>query len=116
MAVQLVERLVQNRTILELTGDLTYANREEFKTAVDILRQKGCRYLILDLTGVRFIDSSGLGQLAFVSRNFRLTQGRVSLLRPQRYVREIMGLANITQLMPIYDSEQGALARHSHAA
>ncbi len=116
MAIQLVERPVQNGTILELTGDLTYANREEFKTAVDILRQKGCRYLILDLTGVRFIDSSGLGLLALVSQNFRLAQGRVSLLRPQSYVREIMNLANITQLMPIYDSEQDALAGHSHAA
>ena len=116
MAIQLTERPVPNGVILELAGDLTYANREEFKGAVDFLRQKGCRHLILDMTGVRFVDSSGLGLLALVSQNFKLTQGRVSLLRPQSYVREIMSLANITQLMPIYDNEQDALAGHSQAA
>jgi anti-anti-sigma factor len=68
------------------------------------------------MAGVRFVDSSGLGLLALVSQNFKLTQGRVSLLRPQSYVREIMSLANITQLMPIYDNEQDAMTGHSQAA
>ncbi len=112
MAILMTERPVTNGVILELAGDLTYANREEFKGAVDFLRQKGCRHLILDMAGVRFVDSSGLGLLALVSQNFKLTQGRVSLLRPQSYVREIMNLANIAQLMPIYDNEQDAVAGH----
>jgi anti-anti-sigma factor len=116
MAMQLTERPVPNGVILELVGDLTYGNREAFKGAVDLLRQKGCRHLILDLAGVRFVDSSGLGLLALVAQHFKLAQGRVSLMRPQSYVREILSLANITQLMPIYDTEQDALAGHPQAA
>lgn len=116
MAMELTERSVPNGVILDLVGDLTCVHREAFKTAVDLLRQKGCRHLILDLAGVRFVDSSGLGMLALVSQDFARAQGRVSLLRPQSYVREIMSLANIAQLMPIYDNEQDALAGHSQAA
>jgi hypothetical protein len=37
-------------------------------------------------------------------------------MRPQSYVREILSLANITQLMPIYDTEQDALAASPSAA
>ena len=110
MSMQTNERPVPNGVILELTGDLTYANREQFKTVVEAIREKGCRHLILNMAGVRFVDSSGLGLLALVSQHFTLSQGTVSMVQPQSHVREIMTLANITQLIPLYDQEQDALA------
>ncbi|MBK8274840.1 MAG: STAS domain-containing protein [Nitrospira sp.] len=116
MAMQTKERPVLNGVVLELAGDLTYANREQFKTAVEAIRQKGCRHLILNMAEVRFVDSSGLGLLALVSQNFKLSQGKVSMLKPQSYVREIMSLANIQKLIPVYDNEQDALAAQQKAA
>jgi len=116
MSMQTKERPVPNAVILEMTGDLTYANRDSFKTAVEAIRQKGCRHLILNMAEVRFVDSSGLGLLALVSQNFKLNQGKVSMLRPQNYVREIMSLANIPKLIPVYDNEQDALAERPQAA
>lgn len=110
MSMETKERPVPNGIILELTGDLTFANREQFKTAVEAIREKGCRHLILNMAGVRFVDSSGLGLLALASQHFNLRQGTVSMVQPQTHVREIMTLANITQLIPVYDQEQDALA------
>ena len=110
MSMETKERPVPNGIILELTGDLTFANREQFKTAVEVIREKGCRHLILNMAGVRFVDSSGLGLLALASQHFNLRQGTVSMVQPQTHVREIMTLANITQLIPVYDQEQDALA------
>ena len=116
MSMQTKERSVPNGVILEMTGDLTYANREQFKTAVETIRQKGCRHLILNMAEVRFVDSSGLGLLALIAQNFKLSQGKVSMLKPQSYVREIMSLVNIQKLIPVYDNEQDALAGHQRAA
>ena len=116
MAMQTKERPVPSGVVLEMTGDLTYANREQFKTAVEAIRQKGCRHLILNMADVRFVDSSGLGLLALVSQNFKLSQAKVSMLKPQSYVREIMSLANIQKLIPVYDNEQDALGGQSKAA
>lgn len=116
MAMHTKERPVPNGVVLEMAGDLTYANREQFKTAVEVIRQKGCRHLILNMADVRFVDSSGLGLLALVSQNFKLSHGKVSMLKPQSYVREIMALANIQKLIPIYDNEQDALAGQQRAA
>jgi anti-anti-sigma factor len=114
--MQTKERPVPNGVVLELNGDLTYANREQFKAAVEAVRQRGCRHLILYMGDVRFVDSSGLGLLALVSQNFKLMQGRVSMVKPQSYVREIMTLANIPKLIPVYDNEQEALAGYGIAA
>lgn len=116
MSMQTKERLVPNGVILELTGDLTYANRDQFKTAVEAIRQRGCRHLVLNMANVRFVDSSGLGLLALISQNFKLSQGKISMLKPQSYVREIMSLANIQKLIPIYENEQDALDAQQRAA
>ena len=116
MSMQTKQRPVPNGVILDMTGDLTYASREQFKSAVESVRQKGCRHLILNMAEVRFVDSSGLGLLALVSQNFKMAQGRVSMLKPQSYVREIMTLANIPKLIPVYDNEQDALASYQMAA
>lgn len=72
--------------------------------------------MILNMADVRFVDSSGLGLLALVSQNFKLAQGRISMLRPQSYVREILGLANIPKLIPVFDNEQEAVTGRAEAA
>ena len=114
--MQTRERPVPNAVVLEITGDLTYGNREQFKAAVEAIRQRGCRHLILYMADVRFVDSSGLGLLALMSRNFKLMQGRVSMVKPQSYERKIMTLANIPKIIPVYDNEQDALVGLEMAA
>jgi anti-anti-sigma factor len=89
---------------------MTYANRSLFKAAVERARQGGCRNLILNMEGVSFLDSSALGTLALVSQSFKLHRAVVSLLKPQNYVREIISLANVHHLLPVYEAEQDALS------
>lgn len=107
--MQIKERIVPQGIILDVVGDLTYVNRAIFKAAVEKAKQAGCRHLIVNLEQVRFVDSAGLGLLVLVSQNFRLQQSQVSMLKPQRYVREIMSLANIPAMIPIYEREEDAL-------
>ena len=108
--MQITERRVGNAVILDLVGELTYANRAAFKGAVDRVKSVGCRQVILNMHGVRFLDSSALGTLALVAQSLSGRPGRIALLNPQSYVKEIITLANLHQLLPVYHSEQDALA------
>ena len=67
--MQIKERVVPQGIILDVVGDLTYANRTAFKAAVEKAKQAGCRHLIVNLEHVRFVDSAGLGLLVLVSQN-----------------------------------------------
>ncbi len=107
--MQITERRVGQAIILKLVGELTYANRSAFKGAVERSRQAGCRHLILNMEGVRFLDSSALGMLALLVQNLTASQGTVSLVNPQSYVREIITLTNLHRLLPVYNTEQDAL-------
>ena len=106
----ITQRAIKGAAVLDLKGDLTYSNRTAFKTAVEQVRNAGYRHLIVNLEQVRFMDSSGLGLLVLLSQTFRVQRARVSLLKPQSYVREIMSLANISKVIPIYETEGDALA------
>lgn len=108
--MQITERRLGESVILDLVGELTYANRAAFKAAVERSKSGGCRHLILNMHGIRFLDSSALGTLALLTQSLHVTQSRVSLLNPQSYVKEILILANLHQLLPVYHSEQDALA------
>lgn len=107
--MEIIQRAVKDATVLELKGDLTYSNRAAFKTAVEQVKRRGCRHLIVNMEQVRFVDSSGLGLLVLVSQTFKLQQAQLSLLKPQSYVREILSLANIPKMIPIYETEGDAL-------
>jgi anti-anti-sigma factor len=106
--MQIKERVEPHGIILDIEGDLTYANRSAFKAATDKVKQAGCRHLILNMEQVRFVDSAGLGLLVLVSQSFKHIQGQVGILKPQSYVREIMSLSNIPKMIPIYESEDDA--------
>jgi len=96
--------------VLDLNGDLTYAHRDQFKAAVEGLRQKaaGMSSLTWGMSGLW--TAPGWACLALASQNFKLAHGKMSMLRPQSYVREILGLANIPKLIPVFDNEDDAIA------
>lgn len=108
--MQITERRIGESVILDLVGELTYANRATFKASVERSNAGGVRHLILNMHGVRFLDSSALGTLALLTQRLSVTQSTIGLLNPQSYVKEILALANLHQLLPVYHSEQEALA------
>jgi anti-anti-sigma factor len=107
------ERSLPQGMILDIQGDLTYANRTVFKAAIEKVRQTSCKNLILNFEQVRFVDSAGLGLLVLTAQSLKRVQSKVSLLKPQIYVREVMSLANIPTMIPIYEHEEDALMAHA---
>lgn len=105
----ITQRDLRDAIVLDLKGDLTYSSRAVFKAAVAQFTNASCPHLIVNLEEVQFMDSSGLGLLALLSQSFKLHHTRISLLKPQSYVREIMSLANIPTMIPIYETEGDAL-------
>ena len=95
--MQIVERRIGQSIILDLTGELSYANRTTFKAAVERSKRAGCRHLLLNMQGGRFMDSSALGPLALLAQSFPAPPGMVSLLNPQSFVKENINLAKIPQ-------------------
>ncbi|OAN13796.1 anti-anti-sigma factor [Photobacterium jeanii] len=65
-------------------------------------------HLVLDLSEVRFMDSSGLGA---VMAAYKLLKGKkISVVKPQRAVQELLKLTRMDKLIASYESVEDAVA------
>ena len=66
--------------------------------------------IVVDLAGVPFLDSSALGALATANRDLEVAGRRLLLVAPQRNVRRVFELAQLSGVIPIHDTVDDALA------
>ena len=108
--MKVTERQDGEFAILDLEGRFDFGARRDFKDAVDRVQNSGSRYIILNLQDIAFVDSSALGLLVVAHQNLKLKEGRIGLVNPQPYVRQILDLANVPRMIPIFPSVDDAKA------
>ena len=100
---------IPGRRVLKLDGPLTLSNFFEFQTLV---RADHSASLIVDLTGVPYIDSAGIGSLVNGYVSHQNAGKTLSLAGVTDRVRTSLRIANVEQFFPIFSSvaeaEQGA--------
>ena len=58
--------------------------------------------LVLDLTGIRFMTSSGLGKLVALNRKMRAAGGRLVLVNPGPAVAEVLAVTHLDKLLEVH--------------
>src|SRR5437773_10562013 len=114
-SMQIERSLVQDAIVVRMEGRFEFGTRNEYKRLIGQIVQEGFRRLVLDLEGVTFLDSSGLGLLLLTDQNFKLKKGTFSLVNPTGYVRQVIELANLPRVIPIFDSIGEAIASNAEA-
>ena len=73
-------------TVVAPRGDIDAESTPAFQAQLDERLQAGARYFVIDLGGVRFVDSAGLATLVRLYRRVRIGEGDVRLAQvpPQR--------------------------------
>ena len=77
---------------------------------LQIVTDEDFRGLVVNLAGVRFMDSSGLGVLVGVWRRVAATTAGLALAVPAPQVRRVLDTAGLTKVLPVYDAETDAVA------
>ena len=77
----------------------------------DELKESGCARVLVDLAGVDYIDSTGIGFLIGIySSVLKVADGRFALANLNHRVREVMDLTRLSEVIPIYADTAAALA------
>src|SRR5215831_2899656 len=84
MLLNIVERKVApDITVVELSGRLALGRESQrIETLFDELSRNGAARVVLDLTGVEYIDSAGIGMLALASGKLREAGGKLAIVAP----------------------------------
>lgn len=115
--LQIQEKQVQDVTVLELVGRVTIGRScQELEWRLDELSNAGKRTVVIDLSGVTFIDSSGLGIFAMCSGKLRSVGGELRIAAPITPVEQVFRLTKVDMIVPIYATTAEALAAASGRA
>jgi anti-sigma B factor antagonist len=88
---------------LIFSGRFVLGNRlKDVEHSIQQSIQQGMKKLVLDFTGVNFIDSSGIGVLAFCLGSMEEAGGKLVMVCPPGQVRQLMKLTHLDQVMGIY--------------
>ncbi len=97
-------------TVIELEGKINIgrgdiAMREAFEAAID----GGSRAVVMNLSRVKTMDSSGMAELGAAYRKMQEIGGRVVLTQPPANVGEILRMTQIITVFDVYGSEDEAV-------
>jgi anti-sigma B factor antagonist len=103
----------QDVLVIELREDnLDASNVREFRDAVQSLIQDRSK-VVLDMAGVNFVDSSGLGALISCLRQLNGKRGDFRLCEMSRTVRALFELMRMHRVFNIHDTRADAVASFS---
>lgn len=81
----------------------------------DVLVQRNLKNLVIDLGGVAFMDSSGLGFILGRYKRIKRAGGSMCLVGGSRSIRAVLDLSGVSKLIPVHPSEDVALKNISQA-
>ncbi len=102
-----------NTLILRLSGDLIGENNGlgVLKEVGDAIT-KGINTCIIDISGLRYINSSGIGVLITVLTKFRNKGGEVYLMKPSDSVQKLLVITKLNAIFQIIQKEEEVLSAH----
>ena len=105
------ERRIEDVTVLDLKGLIRNTGKARgLHNSIRRLIAEGKTRILLNLSQVTHIDSSGLDELVASSVTACIQGGEVKLLHLTEQMREVITTANLSALFDIYNNEYDAIA------
>ena len=108
--LDLKERQAGDVTILDLSGEVRIGDSSvALRNSVRNLADQGKTKLLLNLAGVKYIDSSGIGELIANYTTLKRGGGQLKLLNLTDRVQNLLVITKLLTVFDAYDNEAEAL-------
>ncbi|SCY92311.1 anti-sigma F factor antagonist [Alkaliphilus peptidifermentans] len=98
-----------NKLIVKLEGELDHHVSEEIRQELDdLIEKKRSRHLVFDLSGLEFMDSSGIGVIMGRYKNVSKMGGKVAVIKVSDKIDKIFSLSGLYRIVGKYENLQEA--------
>jgi anti-sigma B factor antagonist len=105
-----LERVDSTTAVFRLTGRMTLGMRlREIESKISDVANDGIHKLVLDLSGIEFLDSAGLGALMILYGNMKVRGGQLRLVAPGAKVLDVLKLTHTDSILAIDSNLEAAL-------
>ena len=111
------ERIIGDVTVLDLKGKMTLGEGDELlKDKINSLIHQGQKKLLLNLEGVPYIDSAGLGEIVRTYTTVSRQGGSLKLLGLTKRITDLLSITKLLTVFEAYDDEADAVRSFSASA
>ena len=92
-------------SVIRVAGDVDIDTAPSLRSAVQELLERGRRALIVDVSAVDFIDSTGLGVLVGALKETQSQQGTLELICTQRRMLNLLHLTGLDEAFTVHEAD-----------
>jgi anti-sigma B factor antagonist len=105
-----VRHVAPSVAVIDIKGDVTAACEPALSAAYDAASQPGTQALVLNFTGLEYMNSSGIGMLVTMLVRANRQRQKVAAYGLTDHYRQIFELTRLDEAIAIHDDEPGALS------
>lgn len=111
------ERQAEDVTLLVLTGEMLLDDGDlAFRKRIHDLIDRGFAKVVLDVAGLTYIDSSGVGMLVAKLKTLRENGGDMKLLHLTRRAESLLGMLKLLFVFETFQDEAAAVRSFARPA
>ena len=96
-------------SLIDLHGRLTFFEVGALRENVARLLSEGRKHIVLNLSDLQYLDSSGIGELARIYVTVLKSGGEMKVVGLSQNVEEVLKITQLYQIFPEFPNEEAAL-------
>jgi anti-sigma B factor antagonist len=114
--MNITERQVGTVTVLTVSGKITLEDAGQLKDKVMSILQQERKAIVLDLGGVTYIDSSGLGEIVSCHTTATRQNAAIKLANLGKRSKDLLVMTKLIMVFDVHDNEAAAIASFGQSA
>lgn len=108
MELTLSSREVGDRTVIEVGGEVDVYTAPKLDAEITSIVGSGKSHIIVDLSGVEFLDSTGLGVLVKGLKHAKEAGGSLAVVATSDRIIKVFRITGLDSAIPLHDSVDSA--------
>lgn len=102
--------IIQGNAVLNVAGEIDIYTAPRFKNAIAEVINQGYTNILIDMSRVDFMDSSGFGTLLSATKPLRPVGGSISLCSCNEAISRMLEITRLNTLFRVFKSREEALS------
>jgi anti-sigma B factor antagonist len=108
--LKIVQRRIGTTVLVAPAGEIDLASAGQLRDGLIAAESEAGTGLVIDLRGVGFIDSTGIGELVGCHRRCREGSTSLAFVVPEGAIRKILNVTGMDSVFDMYNDESDAIA------
>ncbi|MCU1472887.1 STAS domain-containing protein [Amnibacterium sp.] len=105
-----VDTYPPNAAVIQVAGDVTAACEQDLMAAHEEASDTGAKVIVLDFTGMDYMNSGGIGMLVTLLVRGQRRQQRIAAVGLTTHYRQIFELTRLDEAIGLFDTTAAAVA------